>query len=79
MIEFSFPQHGAPDVRGARHLLLIATLSRSPSLRSALFFGWGESNSACLQPTLCPGAAAAHLGGHVDDTLLAVPFFTFMG
>ena len=80
MIEFLIAEHGADHVRGADRLPAVRlSRSRSRSAACGLFFGFVGIELGLLPPTLLQALPLRIFGIMQNDTLLAIPFFTFMG
>ena len=80
MSAFLIQQHGAADVRGADRFLLFGLPGRVRAGRlSACFFGLLGIEARALHPTLFQALPQRIFGIMQNDTLLAMPFFTFMG
>ncbi len=80
MTAFLIAQHGAADVRGAGRVpAAAATRSRSRWPPTASCFGLIGIELGLLHATLFGALPERIWGVMSNDTLLAIPFFTFMG
>ena len=73
-------EHGADHVRGADRLPAVRLFRwRSRSAACGLFFGFIGIELGLIPPTLLQALPLRIFGIMQNDTLLAIPFFTFMG